>query len=174
MIVFNKYINSRDYTWYDSSNVLYSECIDHNQEKKTVKVVFKGGRQYIYENVDPTDYIMFRNAESNGSAFNRYIKNYECKRLPDVSIEDLDNKRKEFEEDTRVTEEAFTNLAYTLEMNGETKHFRLLLNDKVIYEGIEDNVNIMRLLKCMSINYLFKELEENGQGESESKSETTD
>lgn len=176
MIVFNKYVNSRDYTWYDSSNVVYSECIDTNEAFKTLKMVFKGGRQYIYHNVDPSDYLMFRNAESNGKAFSTYIKKYECQRLPDITMEELDEKRKEFEEDNKVTEEAFTNLAYLLEMNAETKEIRLSLNGKVIFEGVEDKVNIMRLLKCMSINYQFKEMEEtkDGQDESESGSQETD
>lgn len=176
MIVFNKYVNSRDYTWYDSSNVVYSECIDTNEAFKTLKMVFKGGRQYIYHNVDPSDYLMFRNAESNGKAFSTYIKKYECQRLPDITMEELDEKRKEFEEDNKVTEEAFTNLAYLLEMNAETKEIRLSLNGKVIFEGVEDKVNIMRLLKCMSINYQFKEMEEtkDGQDESESGGQETD
>lgn len=176
MIVFNKYVNSRDYTWYDSSNVVYSECIDTNEAFKTLKMVFKGGRQYIYHNVDPSDYLMFRNAESNGKAFSTYIKKYECQRLPDITMEELDEKRKGFEEDNKVTEEAFTNLAYLLEMNAETKEIRLSLNGKVIFEGVEDKVNIMRLLKCMSINYQFKEMEEtkDGQEQSESGDKETD
>ena len=175
MIVFNKYVNSRDYTWYDSSNIVYSECIDNNEAFKTLKMVFKGGRQYIYNNVDPTDYLMFRNAESNGEAFSKYIRKYECKRLPDVSLDELEAKKNEFQEDNRVTEEAFTNLSYVLEMNEKTKEVRLILNGKVIFEGIEDNINIMRLLKCMSINYKFKEVEENnGQEQSESGDKETD
>ena len=173
MIIYEKYVNSRDYTWYDSSNVLYSECIDSNQEQKTLKIVFKAGRQYIYENVDPTDYIMFKRASSNGQAFNTYIKKYPCKRLPDVSLDELEAKKNEFIEDKKVTDQAFTNLAYLLEMNPDTKEVRLSLNGKVIFEGIEGQVNIMRLLKCMSINYAFKELE-NGQEQSESGDKETD
>ena len=45
-----------------------------------------------------------------------------------------------------------------MEYNQETKEFRLKLNDNVIYEGIDGQVNIMRLLKCMSINYSVSEL----------------
>ena len=32
-----------DKSWYQSSNVLYSECIDVEDELKTLKVVFKNG-----------------------------------------------------------------------------------------------------------------------------------
>lgn len=173
MIIYEKYVNSRDYTWYDSSNVVYSECIDTNQAYKTLKIVFKAGRQYIYENVDPTDYILFKRADSNGQAFNKYIKKYPCKRLPDVSLDDLEAKKNEFIEDNKVTEQAFTNLAYLLEMDAHSKAIRLSLNGKVIFEGVEDQVNIMRLLKCMSINYAFKEIEY-GQEQSESGSQETD
>jgi hypothetical protein len=81
MIVYNKYTNSRDYTWYDSSNIVFSECIDTTEEEKTLKIVFKQGRTYIYRKVDVNDYLLFRNAESNGKAFNQYIKKYECVRL---------------------------------------------------------------------------------------------
>ena len=165
MIVYNKYVNSRDYTWYDSSNVLYSECLDTNDTLKRVKVVFKGGRVYLYEGVDPTDYLLFRNADSNGKAFSTYIKKYECKRLPDIDLNEIEERKKEFIEDNKITEEAFTNLSYELQMNPETKEVRLLLNGKVIFEGIEDKINIMRLLKCMSINYSFKELSNEKESE---------
>ena len=44
MIVYNKYINNEDYTWYDSSNVIFSKCYDNNSDSKTLKIVFKDGR----------------------------------------------------------------------------------------------------------------------------------
>lgn len=161
MIVYNKYINSRDYTWYDSSNIVYSECIDTTETEKTLKIVFKQGRAYLYRKVDVNDYLLFRNAESNGKAFNQYIKKYECVRMPDVDLSDLEKKKEEFQEEHRKIDEAMTNLSYHLDFNPETKEFRLKLNDNVIYEGVEDHVNIMRLLKSMSITYSFSEMEDN-------------
>ena len=160
MIVYNKYTNSRDYTWYDSSNIVYSECIDTTEEEKTLKIVFKQGRTYIYRKVDVNDYLLFRNAESNGKAFNQYIKKYECVRLPDTDLNKLEEQKNAFQEENQVVAEAMTNLSYHMEYNQETKEFRLKLNDNVIYEGIEGHVNIMRLLKCMSINYSVSELNE--------------
>ena len=63
-----------DKSWYQSSNVLYSECIDVEDELKTLKVVFKNGTQYQYEDVDVNDYLLFRDAESQGQALNKIIK----------------------------------------------------------------------------------------------------
>ena len=61
-------------------------------------------------------------------------------------------------EDT-VTQVTST-LSYKISMNSETREFRLSFNGNVIYEGIEDNVSIMRLFKCMSIAYDLDELTE--------------
>lgn len=160
MIIYNKYINSRDYTWYDSSNIYYSECVDTHSDTKTLKITFKGGRTYLYKDVSVADYLIFRNAESNGKAFNTNIKKYECVRLPDLIIEDLEKKREEFQNEGVAIEEAMSNLQYHMDINEDTREFRLKLNDKVIYEGVEDHVNIMRLLKSMSINYSVGELTE--------------
>lgn len=160
MLVYNKYINSRDYSWYDSSNILFSECIDTQTETKTLKITFKNGRTYLYKDVDVTDYLIFRNAESNGKAFNTNIKKYDFVRLPDVELEKLDEMRKEFQEDASIINEAMSNLQYHIDMNPDTKEFRLSLNGKTIYEGIEDNVNISRLFKSMSISYSMGELTE--------------
>lgn len=161
MIVYNKYVNSRDYTWYDSSNIIYSECIDTTEVEKTLKIVFKQGRSYLYRKVDVNDYLLFRNAESNGKAFNQYIKKYDCVRMPDVDLADLEKKKEEFQDEHRKIDEAMTNLSYHMDFNPETKEFRLKLNDNVIYEGVEDHVNITRLLKSMSITYSYAEMEEN-------------
>lgn len=159
-IVYNKYVNNKDHTWYDSSNVLYSVCYDTNADKKALKVVFKQGRTYLYKDVDVNDYLLFRNAESHGKSVNEFIvKKYKGVRLSDTSQETLDALKEEFINENKVTEEAFTNLAYHLEMNGETGEFRLSLNDKPIYEGIENQVSITRLLKSMNIKYSYSELE---------------
>ena len=160
MISYNKYTNSRDYTWYDSSNVIHSECIDTNDTAKSLKIVFKGGRTYLYRNVDVNDYVLFKTAQSTGEGFNKHIKKYKSVRLPDIDITTLNEKQREFQEETKIVEEAITNLAYKLEINKETQEFRLSLNDKVIYEGVENQVSIIRLLKSMCINYSFDELTE--------------
>lgn len=84
-----------DRCWYDSSNVKYSECLDPDNELKTLTVVFKNGGQYQYEKVNTMDYMLFRDAVSQGKALNETIKSkgYEYKKIQDgYSIESLDDE----------------------------------------------------------------------------------
>ena len=159
MVNYNTYINEHDYVWYDSSNVLFSECIDTNEETKTLKIVFKNGRKYLYQNVDVHDYIMLKTAESNGSAFNKYIKKYKCVRLPDVDVSEIEELKIKMGGVVEKMENANTTEEYLLEYNRETKDFKLFLGDTVVYEGVDDNVNIIRLFRCMNMCYKFKEIE---------------
>lgn len=157
-IVYNRYVNNKDHTWYDSSNVLYSICYDNTEEFKTVKIVFKNGRTYLYKNVNVNDYIAFRCAESNGKAVNQYIiKKYEGVRLPDTDIEKLESLKQDFISESEITNKAFTNLVYHLSVNQETGDFALYMNEKPIYQGIEGQVSIMNLLKCMGIAFSIDE-----------------
>ena len=72
----NFYRNSVDHTWYDSSNIIYSECFDtQDNSKRAVKIVFKGGRTYLYKEVEPLDYVLFRDAQSNGQVFSTLLGN---------------------------------------------------------------------------------------------------
>lgn len=84
-----------DKAWFDSSNILYGECKDNENEFKTVKIVFKNGSQYIYYDVNVNDWIKFREASSQGKALNAFItqKNpttkkpiYEFRRLEDADV----------------------------------------------------------------------------------------
>lgn len=161
-IVYSKYTNNRDHNWYDSSNVVYSVCYDTNLTTKALKVVFKQGRTYLYKDVDVNDYLMFRNSQSQGKSVNEFIiKKYKGVRLSDTNIEEIDKLKEEFINENKITDEAFTNLAYRMEINGDTGEFRLLLNDRVIFEGIENQVSIQRLLKSMNINYSLSEMTDN-------------
>ena len=82
MIIYNRYVNQEDHVWYDSSNIVYSKCYDtQNTKFKTLKIVFKGGRTYVYRNVDADDYIIFKTATSNGQEFNKRIKKYDAVRI---------------------------------------------------------------------------------------------
>lgn len=158
MVVYNRYVNNKDHTWYDSSNVVYSLCYDNNEATKNLKIVFKNGRTYLYKNVDVNDYIGFRSGESTGKTVNQYIvKKYQGVRLPDTDMEKLDELKEEFINDNKITEEAFTNLAYHLSVNDITGDFALKLNGKTIYRGVEGQVSILNLLKCMNINFSMSE-----------------
>lgn len=153
MIVYSKYIDSKEYTWYDSSNVLFSECIDRDGDKKSLKITFKQGRTYLYQDVDVKDYVMFKNSSSNGMAFNQYIKQYQAMRLPDVEISTLDELRKKFEEESIPNVDVFNNVAYHIDFNTETNEFRLKLGDMRIFEGVDGSVSALKLLKSMNIAY---------------------
>jgi hypothetical protein len=90
-----------DRIWYDSSMIVYSECYDNpNSPLKELRVTFKNGATYKYNDVDVNDYVMFVHGgieDSNGKALNKYIKpKYECERIEDKDIEllkeELENK----------------------------------------------------------------------------------
>lgn len=72
--IFNYYKNDVDHTWYDSSNLLYTEMIDRDNALKTLKVTFKNGKEYQYDNVNINDYLLIRESESTGKEFNKIIK----------------------------------------------------------------------------------------------------
>lgn len=92
--IFNFYANDTDKTWYQSSNIRYSECIDHDNDLKTLKVVFNNGTQYKYKKVDVRDYLLFRDASSQGKALNEYIKpkGYEYEKMENADLATLDGE----------------------------------------------------------------------------------
>ena len=101
MILFRYYDKESriDKAWYDSSNIVYSECDDHINALKTLRIVFKTGDMYEYENVDVKDYIMFMAGGidgSNGKAFFKFIRSkYDGIKLSPVNLEELQEKMKE-------------------------------------------------------------------------------
>ena len=92
--IFGFYANDTDKTWYQSSNIRYSECIDHDNDLKTLKVVFNNGTQYQYKKVDVRDYLLFRDASSQGKALNEYIKpkGYEYEKMENADLATLDGE----------------------------------------------------------------------------------
>ena len=92
--IFNFYANDIDKTWYQSSNIKYSECIDHDNDLKTLKVVFNNGTQYKYKKVDVQNYLLFRDASSQGKALNEYIKpkGYEYEKMENADMQSLDDE----------------------------------------------------------------------------------
>ena len=84
--IFNIYQNDLDKAWYNSSNIIYSECKDYTNNLKELKITFKGGRTYRYDAVNVFDYLMFRESSSQGKDFNRLIKKYNGVRIDDVDL----------------------------------------------------------------------------------------
>lgn len=161
MITYNFYENNTDYTWYDSTNVLFSKCYDTKEDTKTVLIVFQNGRTYIYKNVDVNDYISFKNDPSTGKGVNTYIvKKYKGVRLSDTDLEKLDELKKQFTEQETAVEESLSNLNYHLIICDKTGQFKLCLNGRTIHTDIEGQVSITRLLKSMNINYSFETVDE--------------
>lgn len=80
------YENDIDKAWYDSSNVLYSECDDKEDALKSVKVVFKNGSTYLYKDVNVNDYLLFRESPSQGKALNKFLKKYEYEKLEPTDL----------------------------------------------------------------------------------------
>lgn len=72
--------------WYLSSNILYSEF---NDEEFTLYVVYKGGKCYLYKDVNVNEYLLFREDPSQGKALNKFIKKYEFNKLENIDANEI-------------------------------------------------------------------------------------
>ena len=97
--VFNLYTkdkngNDIDRTWYLSSNIKYSECVDRDNELKVLRIVFNNATQYEYKDVDVSQYLLFRDADSQGKALNQFIKpkGYAYEKLENADLATLDGE----------------------------------------------------------------------------------
>lgn len=147
---FNIYDNNIDRTWYDSSNVLYSECDDVNNELKTLRVVFKNGRTYEYKDVNVHDYMLFREHTSQGQALNKYIKKYETKRIEDTDLTKLQEMFEYFQNDSKVK------YPYAEIVNENI--INIYVNDEVVntfrLHECDNKVDVViNIFKCLNINY---------------------
>ena len=66
---------------YDSSNILASR---YNTISKKLAIIFKGGRQYLYHDVNKNDYDVFEQSESQGKVLNSVIKKYTFDKIEEV------------------------------------------------------------------------------------------
>lgn len=146
--ILSKYDNNLDKAWYDSSNIIYSECDDNDNALKTVRVTFKDGRTYQYNNVNVNDYLMFRESESQGKTFNSYLKQYECVKIENKNIEDIN---KELEELLHPSEECKVTLSenkLTIIDNEKNEH---------IYEIDEKYSDIFaQVFSILDVKFLIK------------------
>jgi len=92
--LYSYYSDNIDRAWYKSSNIIYSECIDNDNDLKTLKVVFNNGSEYQYEKVDVRDYLLFRESDSQGKTFNRLIKEkkYEYSKIGDADLDKINEE----------------------------------------------------------------------------------
>lgn len=172
MKAFEKYINNAQFCWYDSSNIIFSKCYNNEGTLKVVKIIFKNGRTYLYKDVDVEDYVKFRDAESNGQSFNKYIKKYTATRIQDTDLGKLEEMRQNFiKESNNVQETKVSDLGYSIDYCAESGEFLLKLGNKIIYSGIEGQVSIINLFKSMGFNCILNMVDkvENATDENEDK-----
>lgn len=86
--------NNVDRVWFDSSTVKYAECLDKDNDLKTLRVVFNNGSQYEYKKVNVQHYLLFREDASAGKGLNKYIKGngYEYEKLDNADLATLDGE----------------------------------------------------------------------------------
>ena len=162
MIIYNRYINQEDHVWYDSSNVVYSKCYDtQNSKQKTLKIVFKGGRTYLYKDVDADDYMLFKMEKSNGEGFNKYIKKYSAVRISDTDISKLSELQENFKKEIKENDEQkLGDLIYHIKVDENTGEFIIILGDKILFRGVEGNFSIMNLLSSLNIKHSIERVDE--------------
>jgi hypothetical protein len=110
---FSVFENNIDKCWYDSTNIIYSECEDKVDDFKALKIVFKGGRTYNYKEIDVRDYVAFKHATSQGKALNTFLKKYEYEKVEEST--DLELLNEELEE------RQVTDFYFYEEANGEVR-----------------------------------------------------
>lgn len=161
MIVYNKYINGEDFTWYDSSNVIFSKCYDNNSVTKTLKIVFKNGRTYLYKDVSTDDYVAFKTASSNGSAINTYIiKKYQGARISDTDIDKLQELQNNFKKDeNKLNNEKLSNIIYHIDICSKNGEIQMKMDNKPVYTAIEGKISIFDVLRAMNIKYSYSEVD---------------
>lgn len=153
---YNNYSNSVDHTWYESSNIVYSECFDtQDNNNRNVKIVFKGGRTYLYKDVNPLDYVMFRDGESQGQIFNATIKKCPYERLDDTDLTKLELMKQDF-----IKSDEFSEYNINIKYNNTTGELKIFINGKPRFEGIEGQISIINLFKAMGLKYTMEETEE--------------
>lgn len=92
MVLFRLYDKAKkvDRIWYKSSNIVYTECDDNENDYKTLRVTFKNGSTYQYNEIDVNDYVLFVHGGlygSNGKALNQFIKQkYNFEKLEDKDV----------------------------------------------------------------------------------------
>ena len=145
MLKFGYYIdNVMDRAWFDSSNVIYGECDESDTQYKTVRLVFKNGLRYQYNDVLVADWVSFKNAESQGKALNKYFKEpgYKYERLDNVNLDELNE-----ELENKMTYE------FVLEFDTESQSLSLIDNKNNVekYKMSCPNENVASSIKDMLV-----------------------
>lgn len=151
MIIYSRYYNNIDHTWYDSSNLRYSEW-DESATSPILKLVFNNGRAYTYENVDINDYLMFKaDTISNGKAVNKYIiKKYTGTRVDDVQLESLEQLKSDLQKFDLKMLETLSELNINVEVHA-TEWIVKTNNIVLLKFNIEENPTIVKTLSSLGV-----------------------
>lgn len=143
--IYKLYENKLERAWYDSSNIVYSECDDIENELKVVRITFKDGRTYRYEGVDVNDYLMFRESFSQGKGFNKYLKKYDGVKIDSLDVNVLNETLKTLmEEDECKTFVEIFDDKLNVNINGNVT--------EILFEGNTKEV-VIKLLELFNINF---------------------
>ena len=157
--IYNFYENDVDKTWYDSTNVLYSECDDIDNDFKVLRITFKNGRTYKYSNVNVNDYLLFRESVSQGKALNKYIKQYANERVSDIDVDGLMEELKKLTEIVESTTSGGTS-NYYVEINEDTNIYQVWCEGQLIHNStMEDTPTNLISGLCQSMNVEYKIIE---------------
>ena len=151
--ILSVYENEVERTWYDSSNVFYSECDDTNNIEKNLRITFKDGRTYEYEVVNFYDYLSFRDAESQGKILNKLIKSCKTTKLDNKDVAVL---KEELETKLNTNQETSLKDEYSVVI--KENDFDVMQDNNVIKTiSLNDtNVNILTEF-CTIINIPIKQ-----------------
>lgn len=156
MKILNDYNNDTliEKTWYKSSTVLYSECFDKKDDFKEVKIVFSNGRCYLYKGVNVQDYLLFREAKSQGKSINRYLAKkengkpvYETIRLEDIDTKKLLEELREYDSIPKFILSDKDNITIIVNNNTIFSEASHLLNDE------ENKKTFFNILSSLNIEY---------------------
>lgn len=153
--IYNLYENDVDKTWYNSSNVIYSECDDISDGLKVLRVTFKNGRTYKYSDVNVNDYLLFRESVSQGKALNKYIKQYANERVSDLDVDGLMEELKKLTEIVDYSTSGGT-CSYFVEINEKDESCKVFCEGNLIsnFTLKENPSNILsNLCESMKVEY---------------------
>lgn len=152
--------------FYESSNVFYSACYDKLDDLKQLTIVFKNGQQYVYNDIEVQDYIMFRDSQSQGSALNKFITikpngkaKYSYKRLSPVDLDEYKTRLNEWLNNEITDEKEPENIEsqpardnVVLEINSKT--YSIKVGDVTIQNFDTETLSKMSLLlDTLRVNY---------------------
>lgn len=110
----------------------------------------------MYREVEPLDYVYFRDAQSNGQAFATTIKKYECEKLDDTDLTQLETLKQELAKSETFEGEYTIHMKY----NNATGEVKVFVNGQPRFEGVEGQISIINFMKAMSLQFTMEETDE--------------